>query len=218
MYILYSYIKSYNDIVDELKKIRLKCIQKKVKKEKNIYNKNKQQGDYKITRIISSLSEENQEEEEKHEEENLEEDLQEENNTSTENRYKNNYRNINYNEKNKNNVENGNTIVLNNFDRYLEESNQNHINSDNVIISNNMESNQIENFENFENFEKEKQLEYWKPFKEDINKISEGFVQSPYKGYNKDLYEPLIINSNSVNTRGLKKNTNIYQNKKQLGW
>ena len=132
-------------------------------------------------------------------------------------RYKNNYRNINYNEKNTNNIENGNDLILKNFDTYLEESNQNNINSDNLILNSNIYSNQNSQIENFENFQKEKNIQYWKPFKEDIKKISEGFIKSPYQGYNKDLYEPLIINSNSVKTRGLK-NKNIYQDKNQLGW
>ena len=41
----------------------------------------------------------------------------------------------------------------------------------------------------FENFSNEKYIHYWKPYKEDINKTSEGFQNSPYKGYNKYLYE-----------------------------
>ena len=44
LYIMYSYISSYNEIVDELKRIRLKCVTNKnsqVKLEENIKKSNK---------------------------------------------------------------------------------------------------------------------------------------------------------------------------------
>ena len=115
-YTLYSYIKSYNEIVDELKRIREKCV----------IDSNQEEG--------ANIKEEKETKKTESEETNNEETNKEETNN--------------------------------------EETN-----------------NEETNIESFENFSNEKYIDYWKPYKEDINKTSEGFQDSPYKGYNKYLYE-----------------------------
>ena len=140
-YTLYSYIKSYNEIVDELKKIREKCVidanqeeKTNIKEEKETFSKSENKKRNKETKKKQKVKNKTESKEINDEEINDEET---------------NNRKINTGKKN----------------------------------------NQETNIESFENFSNEKYIHYWKPYKEDINKTSEGFQNSPYKGYNKYLYE-----------------------------
>jgi membrane-associated HD superfamily phosphohydrolase len=144
-YTLYSYIKSYNEIVDELKKIREKCVidanqedKTNIKEEKESFSKSE-----------NKKGNKNKKKKEKGEEKTESEEINDEeiNEEKTNNQKKNTEKNT-------------------------EKTN-----------------NQETNIESFENFSNEKYINYWKPYKEDINKTSEGFQDSPYKGYNKYLYE-----------------------------
>ena len=158
-YTLYSYIKSYNEIVDELKKIREKCVidanqeeKTNIKEEKETFSKSENKKRNKETKKKQKVK------------------------NKTESK-----------EKNDEEINNENDGEINDEEINDEEINDEETN--NRKINTGKKNKQETNIESFENFSNEKYIHYWKPYKEDINKTSEGFQNSPYKGYNKYLYE-----------------------------
>jgi hypothetical protein len=146
-YTLYSYIKSYNEIVDELKKIREKCV---------IDSNQEQETNIKEEKESFSKDQNKKGKKQKKKEKKIE-------------------------------TEEINTKQTNNEGKNTEETNTERTNTEETNTERtNTEETNIESFENFSN---EKYIDYWKPYTEDINKTSEGFQDSPYKGYNKYLYE-----------------------------
>ena len=202
-YTLYSYIQSYHKIIDELTKIRIKCINNKqydeVEKNKNIHNeqfkielKNNQQdnyenNDYEDNENNNKIDEENQNN-------NVFINFQKLSNVDNDN-----YRKKKINVKNdiSNPLSNNSTDkeFINNVDiNKIQYSNKNKIIK---TLDNNIDI----DIETNQNFEKEKEIEYWSPYKEKHEDITEGFVSSPYKGFNQNLYENLIIDSNTITNK-----------------
>ena len=230
-YIVHSYIKSYNEIVNELKKIRLKCIHSKndiTELKKNKYKKNEEN------------TEENTEEEiDEKQGENIIDDIPNSQLGDYDKRYNitrigKNISNKKIADKNKlllgipeendilNKSENSTTedseyIDFQELSRKKNDSyNKNNYNNKKMKLDNKSISETVYNIvdnetteeydqilEKFTDFQDQGELKYWKPYEEDIQKVSEGFVSCPYKGFNNELYEPLIINSNTIEPRGL---------------
>lgn len=223
-YVMYSYINSYNEIVNELKKIRLKCI--------NGGNKNSSTGKK------SNKNSETENEEETGEEENQKNisnkfEIIPLKNTFNKKIINKNKLLINTNGEDDNDDEGEedtspikNESEVLDFHKLSNKKNnsysQNNYKNKNLNIDNKHISNEIENvintedeseyepiLENFQNFKDQSNIEYWKPYVENIDKVSEGFISCPYRGYNKELYEPLTLDSNTIKIRGKPKDNRI---------
>ena len=215
-YVMYSYINSYNEIVNELKKIRLKCINGKNNKEKEEEEEEKKSDK-------NTLKTET-EEEQKFEiievenkmlnkkivnkntlllntngegETTKSENLDEENDPSQEILQEN----VNFQKlgKKKNYSYNKNNYQNNPIDI----DNKNISKKVTHLLSTETEGEYRPILESFENFQDQSKIDYWKPYVENINQVSQGFISCPYTGYNQELYEPLIIDSNTIKMRGI---------------
>ena len=232
-YVMYSYISSYNQIVDELKKIRLKCIKTQnnqtTEETKSIKNK----------KTETEEAEENEETEENEENERndyiikkvkgeiSDKDIQSNNLLFTGNDIS---EADEENQQIKNDKGDETQEELLDFTRLSKKKNlsysKNNYKTKNNSIDNKAlkkkisqiidDENDKGSIEPFQNFQNESKIEYWKPYEEDIQKTTEGFMDSPYQGYNKELYEPFLINSNSINPLGYpsEKKKNIVHNVK----
>ena len=207
-YVVYSYINSYNEIVNELKKIRLKCINGK----NNDSNKKTKMEENEEVTEIEEENEDNPFEIIKSESSLLKPDLldknkflintgeEDNNNEETEKTKKIRSESVDFSKLShkKNNSYDENSYK----NKDLDIDKQNISNKVKKILNVKNESEDTPILESFENFREQSQLEYWEPYTENIDKVSEGFISCPYRGYNKELYEPLIIDSNTIKMRG----------------
>lgn len=198
-YILYSYIQSYHKIIDELTKIRIKCINNK---EENIHVRN------------FELETKNN----KYDTEDINKEKNKENNGLTNFQELSNIDNSKYDTENINQEKKNNGLTnfqeLSNIDNDNYNRDENNIQNDiiNPLSNNytdkkfidniNFNKNEInkifnDDINNNQEFQREKEIEYWSPFKEKHQEITEGFISSPYKGFNQNLYENLIVNFNT---------------------
>lgn len=228
-YILHSYIKSYNEIVDELKRIRIKCVinnkenqndKQKKKKITQLNDNNTNQENNDITNKLNDDDKINIDDKTNNTDNN--DEINNIDNNDEINNIENNEEtnNIENNDDETNNIEN-NDDETNNTENNDDETNNTENNGEikNEIINftklsnknnDSYSSEKNTNIESFENYSKEGNINNWKSYKDNIVSSCEGFQNCPYKGYNVNLYETLI-NSNTVTK-------NTYKNTNQLGW
>jgi len=223
-YTLYSYIQSYHKIIDELTKIRIKCINNQQKEEIENENMNRHNEHFKTEIKQKNNNDKNQNNKEEINQEN-------DNNVFINFQKLSNIDNDNY-KKDMINIENDiiNTSSNDDTDKdFIQNINiKSEINENKIIKK---LKNEIDVETQQEEFEKEKEIDYWSPYKEKHENITEGFVSSPYKGFNQNLYENLIIDSNTItnqknhggytNNQAKLKNKDkeyYYQTSSQNGW
>ena len=221
-YILHSYIKSYNEIVDELKRIRIKCvINNKYTKDNQNDTHNKIKGKTNTNKPqlndvnINNTQNNDNIDDQLNIDENDQLNIDDNDKINIDDNDK-----INIDDNDKINIDDNDQLNIDENDQLNIDENDEYTNID--VHNNNKDNKKIINFtklsttnndsysENFTNYSKERDINNWKSYKDNIVSSCEGFQNCPYKGYNVDLYETLI-NSNTV-TKNTHKNTN------QLGW